>query len=399
MNPRLELTQAIITGNLEQFVELIPQADLTEKFECKEYHPREVTLITFASILQRFDYVQLIAENKRTDLKDEAKFGSALIDAVMAKQHEAVKALINAGANQYWRCNGVGALYLAVKNNDLPMVELLLEDRNKRAVDEYEMELAWESGFWKIVICIAKSGKCTHYVLAKALLAAVKAQEIDAVTALLAAGANKVPSAKDKDGEGCLHAAVIGAVHDKNKGFAILSLLLNKGIADIYGLPLHTAIFNKDIPTLEYLLAHNFSLKRKNTDHQTAIHFAAVKAMQAKEAANSEEKEAAEAAKKEAKDFFQCVEKITTFRKATEDSDGFRVALDAAVYADQCKIADVLLAAGAPHNQQGKPCLLGHLAVGNNSSRMVAILLKHQVNMEGKMPKTKQPSNWHAGIQ
>ncbi len=84
------------------------------------------TPIQVAYHLGYFDCIKAFA-NKVTDQDDKAKYHSVLIKAVIAKQYAIVEQLLSADVPQDWNYREEGTcLHVAVRNNDLRMIELLL---------------------------------------------------------------------------------------------------------------------------------------------------------------------------------------------------------------------------------------------------------------------------------
>src|SRR5580658_5895122 len=156
------------SGDLTEVKRLIKNvADLTVIFD-------DNTPIQYARHLEHWTCVEAIAQCKKDmetiakckiDLEDEARFGSALINALKNTRYDTATMLIEAGAKLTWftKDEGYDVLHWVVKHSNLQLLELLL---NKNASLTYQSEakqtpiqLAAALGFWDGVKLFATTRK------------------------------------------------------------------------------------------------------------------------------------------------------------------------------------------------------------------------------------------------
>lgn len=124
--------------------------------------------------------------------------GSALLSAIIADNIPAARALLNANAETTWttKYEGNSCLHVAIKNNNLDMVRLLIEhgaDLTKGNTNQLT-PIAYAATLkrWDIVTYIAKTKLTNSEDLScygSALLTAARYNQLECVRALLAAGA------------------------------------------------------------------------------------------------------------------------------------------------------------------------------------------------------------------
>jgi ankyrin repeat protein len=247
----------------------------------------------------------------------------ALLAAVTAKQYEVVEAYLRNGAQGTALSDGNSALHVAVLQNDLKMIVLLLkydtDPSIKNAAGQTPIVLATNKGFWDCVITFANARKedSGKYKYGNALLVAAEKNHLPAVEALLKAG------------------AVTTWYHPDNGNRA-----------------LHDAASHNNSHMVSLLLQHGADLSIKNTAGETPIVLAAKK------------------------DLWDCV---ITFANTRKDNGGkyeYGNALRLAAYKNHYKAVKALLEAGAStswsHRNGGDTPL--HDAVRHHNAAMVALL-------------------------
>jgi hypothetical protein len=77
----------------------------------------------------KWNLVNVMAQKRETDEKDNARYGSALLDAVYNNKLDVAKNLIKAGANFLWKRHLTGntVLHAIVQNGDLELLQLALD--------------------------------------------------------------------------------------------------------------------------------------------------------------------------------------------------------------------------------------------------------------------------------
>lgn len=242
MHPKDSLLLAIKSGHHKAIARLVHNVNLGEEIENK------LTPIQLAYSLKSWECVETIAKNKKTDDKDTARYGDTLILAVFENRLSTVKILLEAGAARHWNIKTTGdrCLHVAVRNNNVPMITLLLSYDFDLTVENQEkktpIQLACSLKHWECVEIIAKNKKTDNKDTARygsALLVAVKNNCIGIAKILLEAGA-----AKD------------WYFPDDNEG------------------SLHKAVRNNNVSMITLLLSYNFDLKKLNKANQTPIQLA-----------------------------------------------------------------------------------------------------------------------------
>lgn len=171
-------------------------ASLTDK------NSDEQTPIHMAAKLGYWDCVEAIAKCRATDKADAAKYCLALFHAAYAKEVKTVEGLLAAGTSaEVERIYETGTynsiLHIAVKNNDLPMIELLLQYKvsvySRNLAGQTPLELACELGHWD---CARRlMGKFNEYKFngsetsGLAFIHAIKAGQLDIARGLKERGA------------------------------------------------------------------------------------------------------------------------------------------------------------------------------------------------------------------
>ncbi len=190
---------------------------------------KKLTPIELAAENGAWEIVNLIAGIRATDAEDKAHYGSALLSAARANELQTVKVLIFAGASINWQYTNsqVTAIHCAVEKRNIEMIKLLINanadltqlNNDKLTPICYAATLQ----FWDVVVTIAEmvpQTKLDYLQYTETLLLAAEANEIHAVKALIASGAdcNGLLSA---DGNSALHWAI------KHRNKALITVLLN----------------------------------------------------------------------------------------------------------------------------------------------------------------------------
>lgn len=188
------------------------------------------TPIMLAGSKNLWQCVEAIATNKNTDANDSYEYRCALLYAVYNKKYETVKTLLQKGSktNSHYKNTGNSPLHIAIYNNDIAMIRLLLEHKADLSVENLNkqtpMQYAVSLGKWDCVEAIANAantdGKDT-YKYNDALLAAVKIARTGTVTILLDAN---TPATGKVNGKSLIHIAI----DSQNKN--IIPQLIKNGV-------------------------------------------------------------------------------------------------------------------------------------------------------------------------
>lgn len=230
MRARENLLTAIMSNHPEAVARLITQIDYTKENENKE------TPMELACKQGHWECVEAIAKIKKTDSTDTAKYSYALIHAVNEKRLDTAKILLEAGALRNWHFakNKLSYLHIAIQNDHIPMIELLLSYNCAINIRDYKqrtpMQYCYELGHWDCMEAIAKNKKTDIEDTATygfVLALAVKKDRLTTAKILLEAGASpNLYEAKNEDnrhGDLCLHHAV------RNDNEQMVTLLLTFG--------------------------------------------------------------------------------------------------------------------------------------------------------------------------
>jgi ankyrin repeat protein len=207
MQRRNHFLMAIQGNHPEAVARLVHDVNLEREIENKK------TPIQLARALGFWDCVKAIAENKKTDKFDKAKYGSALLFAVQENRVGIAHVLLEAGASTRWVIKGDRCLHLAVRKRSIPMITLLLSFNVDLTVEntakQTPIQLARDLGFWDCVRAIAKNKKTDVADKAKygdVLLSAIQENFIATTNTLLLAGTPQ--NGRLPNGDGCLHIAI-----------------------------------------------------------------------------------------------------------------------------------------------------------------------------------------------
>jgi len=307
----------------------------------------KLTPIGLAATLSQWECVEAIAEYKKTDIKDDATYGNALIFAAKSDSYKTVKILLEANAPSSWSTasDGNRALHWAVKNNNKPMIEVLLQHgadvTAQNTAKQTPIQLARSANQWECVETIAKNKKADDNDNGKygdALVIAIKIDRLETTQILLEAGASKTWMITESGNRG-----------------------------------LHCAVQNNNKRMIKLLLKHGFDTKltventeKKYTPIQLAAHLG----------------------------HWKCVKAIAKAVKA-DDKDNARYgdALLLAVKDNQLDVVEILIQANTPITWETTTtknrCL--HEAVIKKNPEMVALLLKYGANPSARNKAEQTP--------
>lgn len=187
------------------------------------------TPLVLAAELKHWSCVEEIAQTKAANGEG---FDAALICAVKEEQYVTAKKLLKcgAGSNARWYPTQYTALHWAVQNNSPEMVALLLRHGAKPTLMDdlglTPLSLAVSRGFWPCVVALCKNTALQEKEYSEALLAAARANQYQAVKALLAVGAKPNLLTSQENGYSALHWTVV------KDNFEMAALLMRFG-ADI----------------------------------------------------------------------------------------------------------------------------------------------------------------------
>lgn len=326
------------------------KAEDIEKYDLAE-KDNERTPIVLAAAKKYFKMVKLIADTKKTDEKDTYCYGSALISLLaydkisIDEKYECALSLIKAGASKGYSFTDTGnsCLHVAVLNNQLKIVSLLLEHgfnlSSQNNENKTPIQLASIKGYFDIVKVIAdtkKSDVDDSFHFGSALLMLINSdinvdEKYECALSLIKSGAIKywhISSTKNA----CFHLAVM-----KNQ-LKIVSLLLT----------------------------HDFDLSEKNKEDKTPIQIAS------------------------SNGYFDIVKLIADTKK-TDENDSYNYGNALVDIVSNDKISDeikydlvyLLLKAGANPNRQeteSKNTAL-HIATMNGKIQLVSLLLHYDADI------------------
>lgn len=162
----------------------------------KKINNSNLTPIQCAAKYKNWTSVKAFAETK-SDPHDNFKYGSALLDAVYHNQIDVVEALIKAQAtlNYRYKYTQDYVLHCAVKNNNIPMLRLLLkagaDTTCVNSQGQTPIQLAAAKGYWDCVNVIVEERQDPYdeSKFGSALLRAVSANKIETVKKIINAKA------------------------------------------------------------------------------------------------------------------------------------------------------------------------------------------------------------------
>lgn len=259
MQTRPAIFEAIHNNQVETLKNLVnnDKKTLTQLCDYNVDSHKQTTPIEYAALAKKWDCVVAIANcHRETDASTQGtRYGSALIYMIGSDSIDlaAITALVNAKASLTWHTNSNNdsLLHLAVKKKHKEVIELLLKhnsnltttNKDNKTPMQLAVDEAVSSKDWSIVSCIAKNTSATqnkndNAKFGHALYESVKHKKLDLSESLLKAGAKTTTRTSDK----------------------------NK--------PLHLAVLNNDIDTLNLLLKYKARLSVQNKDGDTALDLA-----------------------------------------------------------------------------------------------------------------------------
>lgn len=165
-----------------------------------------------ASTSDKWDLVEIMATLCPADEYTANFYGYPLLKAIHARRLDMVKILRDAGASFVSYNDGVGALALAIKNNDVAILDYLIKCKIELSLYHLTMspiEYAAHLNHWPCVDALAKAKRANsslQSIYGKILLRAAARQELNSVKSLIEAGTSL--SISDTSGNTALHIAI-----------------------------------------------------------------------------------------------------------------------------------------------------------------------------------------------